>query len=405
MEENFYNVTDKFASHSHIVLTEWGVSRALKDMRYQFKQLMKIFKLETSFLHCAENLEEAIIVTIDLYERIQNYQQQKELANYIESTINFEAANSLNTEDPAIYSAFGYLEEEINASLALNKYAVAKNALRQYVFPFAQFYIDELTLPSNSKLKNDFKILFNTAINQVNNINSKVKEFRTSINNQFDGFIMKAHFNRGYISTKPFFVWENRTHKDVIFKLLSGEKVALKADVLKSDDDKDVIKLIEIGMNFIALDAASQTELKNSLKKYMINATHLGNSSYKFHNNIYLIKSNSQKIVFSFEKDTNGKPLHKNNVYCKIETGNMMLSPYAMWEIQLINSSKMNDFDELKMFNGKVDLELVGYASYLTGKININKTDMDVYYSNEHDHDISAFLSEDEDELTTSSAA
>lgn len=55
-----------------------------------------------------------------------------------------------------------------------------------------------------------------------------------------------------------------------------------------------------------------------------------------------------------------------------------MLSPYAMWKIQLTDSANENRFGDLLKFKDQIDLELVGAGIYVTKGSDV--TNVDEYY-------------------------
>lgn len=57
-----------------------------------------------------------------------------------------------------------------------------------------------------------------------------------------------------------------------------------------------------------------------------------------------------------------------------------MLSPYGMWEIQLIKSSNASSFNDLSTFKHEVDLELTGRGCYVATDHEITDLYIDNYY-------------------------
>lgn len=54
-----------------------------------------------------------------------------------------------------------------------------------------------------------------------------------------------------------------------------------------------------------------------------------------------------------------GSPVDNNTVYDKLLTGELMLSPYILWTIELIKTNAAPNRDPLAQY-ADVDLELVG---------------------------------------------
>jgi hypothetical protein len=111
-------------------------------------------------------------------------------------------------------------------------------------------------------------------------------------------------------------------------------------------------------------------------------ATHTGNSYYRCDQKIYLISNPSQTIEYSFEKKENGEPVDFNDVYRKIKDGDLMISPYSSWRLNL---KKVADatFDELEQYKNEIDIELIGYGGYLEGGLNVSRFEIDNYYKHD----------------------
>lgn len=380
MGDDLNGIANQLDNKSQVMLdvTQWQVQSFLKDIKLQMQQFTKGFTIEDNLARCIEKLEETMTTLINIYDRIQNYQEQQQLAVYI-ADISSPTANRMGITNQTLSNAINELEIIIRSNLVLEQYQTAVNALTQQVFPFAHRYLAETKLPSQLQSVGDFQSLVSTTVQQVENIQSKIIAYQTAIKKP-DIYISRGWFNRDYVSAQPFFVWKNSKYRDAISKLLSGDKVVVKANILNSPFEKDAIKFNQIGINFYSENSTIASEVNNKLKGFTVSATHLGNSYYRQNNNIYIITSDSQNIQFPFERDARGEPVHENSVYDKIKSGDLMLSPYTMWEIQIINATKKIHFRELIIYKDKVNLELVGHGSYVTRGTNISNIDIESYY-------------------------
>jgi len=221
--------------------------------------------------------------------------------------------------------------------------------------------------------------LVGKAVNEVEKIKHKIVEYKTSIQNQ-DEYIHRGEFYSNYTSTGPFFVWPNEKDANLIFNLLSGKEVTTIANILASATDKDAIKFNLIEVNFKAKNKTIQSEIDNKLKGFKFSATHLGNSYFRCANQIFKMGSPSQNIEYSFERNADGVPVDRNDVYIKIQNGDLMLSPYALWKFKLIKSSDKVSFSDLEKYKNEIDLELVGEGSYLARGLNTSSLEIDKYY-------------------------
>lgn len=62
----------------------------------------------------------------------------------------------------------------------------------------------------------------------------------------------------------------------------------------------------------------------------------------------------------------------------KLREGNIILSPYTLWSIQLEN--KRDGFSKLARFKGLVDIKLTGSGQYVKQNIPICSSDLDKFY-------------------------
>jgi hypothetical protein len=344
------------------------------------RQSTEGFKIEDDLARCLEKLEEAMTTLIKVYDHIQEYQDQQNLANFIAAVSSPESGsdddNNLNK-----------LEILIRSNLLLKQYHLAVRASKQWVFPFANHYLERIKLPFQLELKSDtLQDLASKAIEQLDHVKSKVDEYKTAIQ-RHDAYIFDGAFDSSHDSTHPFYVWKNEENKELMSQLLSGKPIFVKADVTKSVPDKDAIKFNLLEINLKVANATRQEEVNGKLKSFKVKATHMGNSYYRYDGQIYILSSPSQEIQCSFERDPSGLPIHRNQVYNKIKAGDLMLSPFAMWNIQLVQLNNNNEtlFNELAKFKDEVDLELVGRGRYIDKGAKIPNLNIANYYRSESD--------------------
>jgi hypothetical protein len=206
----------------------------------------------------------------------------------------------------------------------------------------------------------------------------KLTEYKTSIIKGFHSDIHKAEFSSYYKSGQPFYVWDNKRYKSTIQDLLTGKEVIVKADILNGVK-KNAVKFNRIEINFKSVDRRIQEELNKLLVHFHVKMTHHGNSHYKCGNNFYVISGDNQTIEYSIEKRQDGQPIDHNSVYTKLQNGDLLLSPYAMWSVRLVKVSNVN-FPQLRWFGNFVDLELVGQGQYVSQGAEICNQGLKEYY-------------------------
>ncbi|GFQ91982.1 uncharacterized protein TNCT_143661 [Trichonephila clavata] len=374
METNLQDVANNLDGKSRVSLdvSKWKVQSTLRDMKLQMQQFSQGFNVKDSLVRCIEKLEEVMTTLINVYDRMQSYKEQQNLSDYI-ADISSATASSVNVSDPKLVGAINNLEVTIRSNLVLKQYQTVINAFKQWVFPFASNYLTKSQLPSHLELNGNIEDLVSEAVKRIEDLKLKINLYKVSVK-KGDQFVHTGDFNSHYFSTKPFFVWKNEKNKNVISKLLSGQQVVLRANVRDSEKNKDAIKFSVVEFYLKSKNSTMQSQLDDTLKGFDVIATHLGNSYYRYDDGIYLITSESQPIYRSYEINNYGEPVRKNEVFVKIREGDLMLSPFAAWEVKLINSTNKIFFHDLEFYKNKVDLELSGSGSYVfKSELNLNK--------------------------------
>ncbi|KAF0512857.1 Macrophage receptor MARCO [Gigaspora margarita] len=188
--------------------------------------------------------------------------------------------------DDDLRKAISRIERNIQYNIVLGQYNSAMQAFKQWVFPFGFVY---------------------------------QKEYRTSVKG-YDKAINEGNFYKTS-SMNPFAIWDNKSYQNKISQLLKGEVVTFKANISNSDPEKSAIKFNKIGIHFRSLDPEKQNDLEKNLGFFRIIMTHLGNSYYRWNNQMIVLRSREQVIFYLFEKGKDGKPTNSNLVYRKITSG------------------------------------------------------------------------------------
>ncbi|GBN91149.1 hypothetical protein AVEN_186955-1, partial [Araneus ventricosus] len=365
MEDNMKDISEKLADKSQVALdvAKWQVQSILKDMKLQMQRLTEGFQVKDDLSRCIEKLDEVMTTLINIYDRIQSFQDQQNLANYV-ADISSVAASSINVKNQELASATNHLEFAIRSNIVLKQYKAAIDAFKQWVFPFANRYIEKAMLPSQLVLDTNIQDLVQNAAREIDSICQKLDLYNASVKKS-DQFHQHGEFSSRYVSSQPFYVWKNEEYGSLISNLLSGKEVVLKADVKDSVPRKDAIKFSLIDFYFKTKNETAQSLLSETLKGFDIRATHLGNSYYRYANKFYLITSESVPISYAFEKNDAGVPIRRNDVYEKLKSGDLILSPYTLWEVRLINTMDKYSFRDLESYRGEINLELSGFGSYV----------------------------------------
>lgn len=386
-------------------LSTWQVQNFLK---LQLQKLTRKFQVPktsvidfSSLVFHINKLKDGIIILINVYDHLQDYQEHLKFATFI---ADISSSTTKDTDFIDDYdegneckNAEGNLEIVIRSSIVLQRYQVAIDAFKMFVFPFANEYLTKVEIPShlqsNENIKNNSALenLVNEAKIQIEHIRSRLNLYNASLSEQ-DQEIGYGEFGGDY--GRPFCVWKNSEYKNAISNLLSGQEVIIKADIRSSPQDMDAIKFTAVGLNFKLSNEELQSEFEKVLEGFKISMTHLGNSYYRYNKKIYLIPTKSLKIWYYFIKQKNSDvPVHTNSVYNKLKQGNFMLSPYALWKMQLktVEDMKNSSFKNLEIFEDKIDLQLEGYANYVIREEINEDLEIEKYYE-AIDDDLDLFL-------------
>lgn len=361
-------------SQASLDVIKWQLQSKLRKMNLNIQSMVEGLNVTDLFINTFRKVEDALNTIINVYDRIESYQQEQKLATYI-ANVNSADSNSIQVHNATLQSAIDYLEVILSCNMVIKQYQTAVDSFKQYVFPLAHLFLKELVLPSYLDYGTDLGSLVSKAETQISHIQKKLDEYHNTAK-RYHAYVGSGQFNSKFRTTKPFFVWDKKTYKDMISKLFSGEIVTTYADVTKSMPRYDAIKFTEIEFNFKAPDETTQTILTNVLKDFTIDVYHMGNSYYRSKDQVFLLTSTKQDFSYDLEKDSNGRYVHTSKAIEQIKNGDAMLSPYATWKIQLMHLSEENPqaFYVLKQYAHLVDIELIGRGHY----VNKAKLDIDI---------------------------
>ncbi|GIY03651.1 hypothetical protein CDAR_526651 [Caerostris darwini] len=215
MEDDLRDNADNLNSKSQVTLdvTKWRVQSTLKDMKSQMQHLTQGFQTRVGLARCLEKLEEAVTTLINIYDRIQSYQDQQQLASYI-ADMSSASASAINISDPNLVRAVNYIETSIKSNIVLNQYKKVFNSFKQWVFPFGSNFLERPLLPSQLELDEDLENLASNAVTHIENMRTKVEIYKTSILIN-DKYLLRGEFNSRNVSTEAFFVWLKKSIMEV----------------------------------------------------------------------------------------------------------------------------------------------------------------------------------------------
>lgn len=346
-------------------VTTWQVKLSVEDTLFEIQQFTRGFKVDGSPAKVIQKIKEVSMILIKVYDRIQDYQKQQRIYAYL-ADLSSVSVQQVVVSDPKLVTSFRELQISIRSNIILDQYNTALNAFKQWIFPCVRIFLKKLKLNENLLLQNlDITALASTVETRIEDMKLEYLKYKNNIED-FDRHIISADFNGSSEVTQPFYVWKNKEHREMITKLLAGETVLAQADVLNSDVEKDAIKFRTIELGFRSRDPVIQAQINRALSNYCVSMTHLGISNYRYDGQIFPIAGSSQTIIYSFKKSANGSAVYGNDAYFKLLSGDIMLSPYTMWQLKLTgNPFKFEtSFNMMANFSGKVDLLLEGSGNF-----------------------------------------
>lgn len=362
-----------------LIVAEYDMKQLFQSITDFITNFTEEFKAQAMFINTLNNVQGTFDVLFSVFNQIQEYVREINFANQMADLVS-EGVTSIAITDTEYVKSISKLATTISSNIVLMYYKPAISAFKQFVFPFAHDYFKELILPKNLDLQSNLTDLIISVDLQIHHLSNKLQYYKSIVKTSHSGGVHRTKFNSFRLSTKPFFIWKNEQHREMISQLLSGQEVVAYADIKESVPSKDAVKFSEVGIYLKTKNQTAQTELNKYLETLQITMLHFGNSYYRYNHTFYLITSSSVRISFSFDNE-NGEPIDRSDTYDKIKQGSYMLSPYALWKFKISYIHEKLSFDKLKVYENEVDVELVGKGSYIDST-ELRGTDLkeDMYY-------------------------
>ncbi|CAL8092051.1 unnamed protein product [Orchesella dallaii] len=389
------------SSAAELSVSKSEVLQMLKTVKVELKEFVKGLQVEEQITLCLDKLEQSFSLLIELYEQIEKFEEQKELADFIGdvNSPNLLTAQIDDDDDDELESLLTKTELLLKSNLFLWDYEQALNAFKQWVFPFAKNYLHPEDLTADSTItKQDIAQVAELYLSRIERLRTAISTYNT-MTVKGDDILIKSYFSSESESSQPFYVWRNEEWDHSIREFLSGKTVNLRAQVWKNGEDKvrgrrrAAIKFKTIELYLKHRNASAQPELDSALNKYLLTMTHSGISYYRVLSDVVVMKGANQTTRYSLEKrcssggsggsaaahascsnvqsGTNlGGRVAGNVVYSKFQdqSSDYLLSPYTMWTFELVdtqNSKENADFKILEKYVTELDLELRGDGMYI----------------------------------------
>lgn len=349
------------------------VSKTLRAVQVELKMALDGFGSEHSVDFTLVDISEAIGLILNIFDRVQQYYEHKDFANYLTDVYTTDY-KSLPITDQNLRNNVAELQFNLQANLILSQYHRAVGAFKQAIFPYADMYLNSYGL-SIAFQGNGIADVTTAAAQNIQSLKKHIKEFNTTVVNKYDERIHVAEFNNDAGSPGPFFVWPKNDVREKIKRLFNGEKIYLFADISRSIKSNG-IKFNQVNFVFNSHNLTTNAQFEEILKTFHLHLTHMGESDYRCDNEVYTISSRPLTCKYSFD-EKNHIPTDETVSCRKLRQGIAELSPYTLWAIQL----DCGQLNQLKPFVDMLDIELHGRGQYLEGETKICKTNLTKYYS------------------------
>lgn len=356
IEQSLNEAIEQAGNKSHVELdiSKWATRSAMSEIKKIINEVTKTFTMAPEIKHSLELLDEGITAIMDVYNLLDSYVEKKQLATLI---ANFAIAPNEIRDDKLKWALFK-IEKIIDANLLMEQYEVAINALKQHKFPFAERYLDQFQLPSNSSTVDDAFTI--STINAVSELIARTQQSNSLIE-EMDSYL---YSNFTFVNQESFFRWDNIKDKDEIVQLMTGREVIFVANI---DDGLkfNAIKFNEVWLNFKMANQTIQDEFNSELHRFSVVMEMIGSNFFRCNNRIYCIPlENTVRFSFTLEA---GHPWKVNDIYSKLKNSAPFLSPYSTWKIALVSKDRDDaDYLVLKGYQNYVEeISLEGRGQYL----------------------------------------
>ena len=289
---------------------------------------------KNQLLNIINQIEYTISKMINIHKNIESLNQQKEFANYISK---LPQIGDIDSDWKYNNIDIKKLEKTIYANIIIEKYEEVMKAFEYWSFPFFCEYTQDIDIIKNRTYDhNDLDL--EKYVSTLEKIKNKVEDSNSILNSNIDNYIQ-------YFKNYSVYQWSSKTNGDEISSLLKGNKTKLLANIDHANYDaikfNDVDILIEIKSSSIA-----NIHLDKLLReKFYIELTHSGLSFYKFKGKKYMLDLNyktDEKILLRYPYG-NTDIKTKNQASGKLKLNKPLLSPYTLWQIQIVPNDSVND--------------------------------------------------------------
>ncbi|KAF7990944.1 hypothetical protein HCN44_000749 [Aphidius gifuensis] len=361
-------------SHAALDIKKWKIKDVITDIQNHVLDMTEGFEVQNQFKRTIDKVNYGMQTMIQMYDRIQDDIDRKNLANYI-ATI---SGNNKITNDPNLNTAINKLELVLKSNMISQEYDRAMDAFKQYVFPFAELYLGEFSVMyENNNLTN----FIEKSRVKITSLQEKLKKETTSLHSksQSNTRIDLITLSEKISTIEPYYTWEHDLYGDEISKLLQGQEITLRAST-EQVNDRHAVMFNDIGVYFKMTNLSMQAEFDKIISNLYINMTHLGDSYYKCGNKMFIMSQPPQTFEHNVMPNSDKKFESGNTVYKILTDNRAILSPFTMWRLNLFKIGSFNFNQLVKYTNESIDLRLVGTGQYVYPEPAECNSNLEKYY-------------------------
>lgn len=356
-------------SHVELDIAKWNLKGSLRVVKTALREMSEGTETQADLTDNIDQLEETLSLLINIHDRIESYNEHAQFAKYMANMI---TGGTPSFQNPALGQAVATFRKTIRRNIVLQQYEVGIRAVKQHLFPFANFILSAWQLPPTLDPE-DIEQITQTAVTKIKDVTEQVKLMQVTVGKYDKDIFGDVHFGRSTDGENvPFYQWKYDEIKNEINNFFHGEEILLKADIKNAYPTQiHAIKFNMIDFTFAIANQELQKELDSLLvrEKLGVKMSMVGNSYYGCNGKSYYISVDDNVVFeYSFEKMPGTYiPKVKNEVYRKIMEKGYFLAPYTMWKIKLVKSgiSVYDTHKKVEKFlNSDLRIEIAGRGQY-----------------------------------------
>jgi hypothetical protein len=324
------------------------VKRVFQTITTQIRDSVdESFKAQSGLLNIFEQIGDAIVSSMNIYDRIQEYQDRGRMARYIG-----DGALAGSETNPKIEK----IQLSMQKNIILEQYSRGSAAVRQWAFPFSSFFLGDAQSLVQFERVAGIDDLVRIAGERLERLYLKVKQYHTETQPGIDSVLMK----RPFTLRSPFYKWSEC--EEELRSLFQGERILLHADVRNSSPHRSAVKFNEIRLKIRSTDPAVQVMWEKEEEDLLIRLVHSGRSFYQYGGQIHEMFSGGP---VDLRHDALPKNKTANINFEKIKNGDFALSPYTNWTVELISDKGISLFEKYANDLNSFEMLLIGNGTYV----------------------------------------